>query len=124
MQVVNWEQRKPHSEIPNWYRGAHLAKRILNHSDPGYRYWKLQNVQCDKVHVANANRTAFSCILVQPVTPLPLLEEADDRNFAWLLEGTKREVHTIQATGLSPKLLHTFAQITQLCARMMKVRAL
>lgn len=36
--------------------------------------------------------------------------------FSWLLWGTKEEVHTIHGvTGLSPKLLHIFAQITRLC---------
>jgi hypothetical protein len=49
-----------------------------------------------------------------PLNLMTMLTE--DRNFSWLLWGTKQEVHTIHGvTGLSPKLLHIFAQITRLC---------
>ncbi|PGH08398.1 hypothetical protein GX51_01224 [Blastomyces parvus] len=116
---VNWELRKPKGETPNWYKGAHLAKAILDHSDPGYRYWKATNVHCDKAWLANANWASLACVLAEPVTPLQLRE--NDRHFGWLLEGTEREVRTIHgSTGLSPKLLHIFAQVTHLSARMMK----
>jgi hypothetical protein len=100
-----------------------LEKAILDHSDPGYRYWKRENVQCDRARAANANWTALACILGLAVTPLNLRD--NDRNFGWLLEGSAREAHTIHGgTGLSPKLLHIYAQITHLAARMMKVNSL
>lgn len=119
-QCISWELRRPNKEKPNWFRGAHLARQILDHSDPGYRYWKPRNVQCSKVRAANANWAALACILAQPVTPLGI--EGNDRNFNWLLQGTEREVRTIHGgTGLSPKLLHIYAQITHLCAGMIKV---
>lgn len=93
---------------------------ILDISDPGYRYWKPENVQSSAARVANANRVAFIDILALLVTPLKA--EDNDRMYAWLLEGTEREVRKIHdATGLSPKLLHTFAQITHLAARMIEV---
>ncbi|KFY16397.1 hypothetical protein V492_01382 [Pseudogymnoascus sp. VKM F-4246] len=117
--TVNWELRKPKGGVPNWYRGARLAKSILDHSDPGYRYWKATNVQSSTARLANANWTAFACILAQPVTPLK--REEDDNSFSWLLEGTEREVRKIHgSTGLCPKLLHTFAQITHLSTRIME----
>jgi Fungal specific transcription factor domain len=54
------------------------------------------------------------------MTPLTSLLP-NERNYSWLLWGTEKEVHTIHgATGLSPKLLHTFAQITRLCEQMSK----
>ena len=41
--------------------------------------------------------------------------------YGWLLEGTKLEVHRIHGmTGLCSKLLHIFAQITHLVARLQK----
>ncbi len=118
---VNWELRKPKGEVPNWYLGARLAKSILDHSDPGYRYWKVANVQTTTARLANANWAAFACILAQPVTPLK--REEGDNPFSWLLQGTEREVRKIHgSTGLCPKLLHTFAQVTHLSACMMEVR--
>ncbi|KFY34675.1 hypothetical protein V494_06556 [Pseudogymnoascus sp. VKM F-4513 (FW-928)] len=117
--TVIWELRKPKGGVPNWYRGARLAKSILDHSDPGYRYWKATNMQSSTARLANANWTALSCILAQPVTPLK--REEDDNSFSWLLEGTERGVRKIHgSTGLCPKLLHTFAQITHLSTRIME----
>ena len=77
-------------------------------------------MQSSIARIANANRVAFIDILALIVTPLKA--EGNDRMYSWLLEGTEREVRKIHdATGLSPKLLHTFAQITHLAARLMEV---
>ncbi|EDN10496.1 predicted protein [Histoplasma mississippiense (nom. inval.)] len=113
---VNWELRKPKGETPNWYKGAHLAKAILDHSDPGYRYWKVTNVQCDKAWLANANWASLACVLAEPVTPLQLRE--NDRRFGWLLEGTEREnphsiVTPIGALKIE-EMLHDFHQRSEL----------
>jgi hypothetical protein len=45
-----------------------------------------------------------------------------DKLYPWLLGGTEDEVREIHGgTGVSPKILHIYAQITQLSARIMKV---
>jgi hypothetical protein len=120
---VTWEQRRPKGTLPNWYRGAHLAKKVLDVTDPGRRFWKIENVQFDSARLANANWAAFACILAEPVTPLKL--EDDPQLYGWLLEGTKAEVHKIHgSTGLSPSLLHIFPQITRLSAILEQVRPL
>lgn len=61
---------------------------------------------------------AVGCILPEMMSPL-LPSNSTDRNYSWLLGGTRKEAHTIYgAKGLSPKLIHTFAQITRLCVEM------
>lgn len=61
-------------------------------------------------------------IIAKPFMPLKL--EQTDSTYGWLLEGTESEVLRIHGVlGLCPKLLHTYAQITQFCARMKKVTA-
>ena len=97
-----------------------MAKIILDRTDPGYRYWKARNVQTSRARDALANRIAFMSILAQPVSPL----EADHsrRFYGWLLEGTEEETRSVRAgTGLCPKLLHTFAQVTHIAARILEV---
>lgn len=120
LQCITWELRKPKGIAPNWYLGAQLARSILDNTDPGYRYWKVQNVQCTSARIANANWAALACILAQPVIPLNF--EDTKRTFSWLLQGTERDVRKIHGgTGLCPKLLHTFSQVTHLTARMVEV---
>jgi hypothetical protein len=121
-QLVNWELRKPKDCLGRWQEAARIAKTILDASDPGYRYWKNENVQCTSARVANANWAAFVEILAQPVSPLKF--DKTDRLCSWLLEGTEKEARRIHGgTGLSPKLLHIYGQITYLCARMAEVGA-
>ncbi|CAN9080312.1 unnamed protein product [Alternaria alternata] len=51
----------------------------------------------------------------------PLDEFQAKCSFTWLLEGDEREQHKIVgSTALSPKLLHTFAQITHLSTKLYK----
>ncbi|CAG5153244.1 uncharacterized protein ALTATR162_LOCUS3096 [Alternaria atra] len=117
--LVNWELRRSKAHKARWQSGAEIAKKILDNSDPGHRYWKNENVQCSSARTANANWVAFVGILAQPVAPLKF--EDTDRLYAWLLGGTEMHARKIYGgTGLSPKLLHMFAQITHLCARMDK----
>jgi hypothetical protein len=115
---VNWELRnRTGTGPPNWYLGGKLAKSLLDESDPGFRYWKSVNVQCSSARLANANWGAFACIVAQPVTALDIY--GPDQTFGWLLGGTSKEAQKIHgSTGLSPKLLHTFAQVTHLTIRM------
>jgi hypothetical protein len=106
--------------MPNWYLGAQLAKSLLDESDPGYRYWKPVNVQYSSAQLANANWGAFACIVAQPVTILDMY--GSDQTFNWLLAGTQRESQKIHgSTGLCPKLLHTFTQVTHLTTRIARV---
>ncbi|KAI8625002.1 fungal-specific transcription factor domain-containing protein, partial [Xylariaceae sp. FL1651] len=114
--TVNWELRKSKDDEPHWLRGAYLAKEILDRTDPGYRYWKLENVQVSKARASNGNIVAQTCILAQIV--LPLRRNDSHSGFGWLLEGSAKEVRRIRSTGLSPKLLHIFYQITSLCNRL------
>lgn len=121
MQIVNWELRKQGDKDPRWRQGSRVAKRILDSSDPGYRYWKSENVQSSRIRASNANMVAYTEICALPVTPLEI--EDTDKLFSWLLEGSEKDVRQIHGgTGVSPKLMHIFAQITQLSARMEKVR--
>jgi hypothetical protein len=91
----------------------------MKNTDPGYRYWEPCNVQCSEARMSNANMLAYVDILSQPLTPLS--EQVVDNCHPWLLEGQKKETLTIHgSTGLSPKLLHIFGQITQLCVMLGK----
>ena len=112
-----YELRRPKPEIPNFYRGILLAKSILDQSDPGFRYWDPGNVQVTRAWTGMSTCIAFGGIIFETMSVL-MPFNPKDRNYAWLLWGSKKEVHTIDAIGLSPKLLHIFAQITRLCGQM------
>ena len=114
---------QPRNCEPKWYKGARTAKLILDNSDPGYRYWKAENVQSGNARVSCGNKVASYDIFSQTV--MPLEEEESKASYSWLLAGTERDVRKIHGlTGLSSKLLHTFAQITHLAAQMQEVRFL
>ncbi|KAK4185040.1 fungal-specific transcription factor domain-containing protein [Podospora australis] len=117
--IVNWESRRPKGLEPLWREGARAGRLVLDQSDPGYRYWKNQNVQCTPARTGNANWIAYTDICAQPVTPLS--EENAGNRYSWLLAGSEKDVHRIQGiTGLCPKLLHIFSQITHLAALLSK----
>jgi Fungal specific transcription factor domain len=88
-------------------------------TDPRQRYWETNNIQCTTARKSNANMLAYVDILSQPLTPLG---EQDLENLhPWLLEGGREEALTIYGgTGVSPKLLHVFGQITELCVMLGK----
>jgi hypothetical protein len=118
--IVNWESRRPPGKEPLWREGARAARLILDRADPGYRYWKPENVQSSPARIGNANWVAYTEICAQPVAPL--LEEHTQNLFPWLLEGSKEAVHKIHGvTGVCPKLLHLFSQVTHLAALLKKV---
>lgn len=114
---MNWELRRPKHVEQRWYAGAKIAKRILDASDPGYRYWKPENVQMSQARLSLSNWSAYANILAEPVTSLS--QYGSGKIYPWLLEGTPENIRKIHGgTGTSPKLLHTFAQITHLAARL------
>jgi hypothetical protein len=117
MKIVQWELRRDKKQEPRWYEAAQCAKAIMANSDPGYRYWDSYNVQCSSARISNANMLAYVDILSLPLTPLNARET--ECCHPWLLEGSDREVHRIYGgTGVCPKLLHMFGQITHLCGLM------
>jgi hypothetical protein len=106
-QIVNWECRRDRGQI-------------LDQTDPTHRYWKAQNIQSSSARIGNANWIAYTEICAQAVTPLA--EESTKGLFPWLLGGSNDDVHKIQGvTGVCPKLLHIFSQITHLAALLRKV---
>jgi hypothetical protein len=120
MQCINWELRRPKDRPQRWFEGAQVAKMILDNSDPGYRYYNPRNVQTSNARLFDSNSAAVFGILAEPVTPLKISET--DSTYGWLLEGTEHEVRRIHGdTGLCPKLLHIYAQITHFAARMNEV---
>ena len=63
---------------------------------------------------------AYVEVCALPVTEL--LVEEGDKLFSWLLEGSGEDARQIYGgTGVCPKILHMYAQITQLSARITKV---
>jgi hypothetical protein len=79
------------------------------------------NVQTSEARISNANWVAYVDIIAQPVMPLKIDETGS--TYGWLLEGTEAEARKIHGgTGVSPKLLHTYAQITRFAARMKEVK--
>jgi hypothetical protein len=120
-QNVNWEATDSGNECPPWYKATDLAERVLEMSDPLYNYHSPSNVQCTRARIMLGNRIALYNIMSAIACPL---DEYQIRcTFTWLLEGGERELHRIVGcTGLCPKLMHTFAQITHLSAKLYKVR--
>jgi hypothetical protein len=117
MKIVQWEKRRAKGLEPRWYEAAQCAKIIMANSDPGYRYWDSYNVQCSSARISNANMLAYVDILSLPHTNLNANET--ESCHPWLLEGSDREVHRVYGgTGVCPKLLHMFGQITHICALM------
>jgi hypothetical protein len=117
---VNWELRGPKHREPKWRAASRLAKSILDESDPGRGYQKIENTQRDTVRISNANWVAYVNILAQPVTPLKI--EDTEPAYPWLLAGSEIDYRKIHGgTGVCPKILHTFAQITRLAALMKDV---
>ncbi|KAI1169627.1 fungal-specific transcription factor domain-containing protein [Nemania sp. FL0916] len=114
--VVAWEFRRPPGQLPRWLEGARAACRILDTTDPGYRYYKPCNVQATRARVGNTINIARHAIAGLTFTPLDI--ENTQKKFGWLLYGTEQEVHEIHgACGYCPKLLHIWAQITHLSAK-------
>lgn len=84
---------QPRNCEPKWYKGARTAKLILDNSDPGYRYWKAENVQRSNARVSSGNKVASYDIFSQTV--MPLEKEEIKASYSWLLAGTERDVREI-----------------------------
>jgi hypothetical protein len=118
---VNWELEHPNEDNPGWFRASSLAEQILAKSDPLYRYHFPPNVQCSRARIQLGNKLALYNILSATAWPLKPNEERCP--FTWLLEGSEMDLRKIVGcTGCSPRLLHTFAQITHLSVKLYKVR--
>ncbi|KAI0523911.1 fungal-specific transcription factor domain-containing protein [Xylaria bambusicola] len=114
--VVAWEFRRPPGQLPRWLEGARAACKILDTTDPGYRYYKPYNVQATRARIGNTINIARHAIAGLTFTPLDI--ENTQGKFGWLLYGTEHEVHEIHgACGYCPKLLHMWSQITHLSAK-------
>ncbi|OHX01260.1 hypothetical protein CSPAE12_00064 [Colletotrichum incanum] len=114
--VVSPEQRRPPNRVPRWLEGARLACRVLDATDPGHRYWNPVNIQPSEAQTGNMIIAGRAAILALPMSPLNLAA-TENRQFAWLLQGSEHDVHRIHGgCGMSPKLLHRFSQITHMSA--------
>lgn len=110
---------QPREEDPSWYRASHLAEQILAKSDPLYRYHFPSNVQCNRARIRLGNNVALHNVMSAIVWPFKGDEERCA--FTWLLEGKENELRKIMgSTGCSARLMHTFAQITHLSAKLLK----
>lgn len=119
---MTWESRRAINREARWLQGARTACKILDATDPGYRYYRPNNVQVSNARVGNAINIARFAIFGLPFTPLAI-ENTNNKKFGWLLYGTEAEVRRIHgASGYSRKLLHIWAQITHLSARFAMVR--
>lgn len=119
-QNVNWEATDSGNDCPPWYKATDLAERVLETSDPLHNYHSPGYVQCSRARIMLGNRIALYNIMSEIACPLD--EYQVKCSFNWLLEGSERELHRIVGcTGLCPKLMHTFAQITHLSAKLYKV---
>jgi hypothetical protein len=116
---VQWELREGNDLRPRWWRGIRQAKVVMRDTDPGYRYWSHINVQCSTARTSNANMIAYVDILSLVVYPLDAKET--EICHPWLLQDREHNIRRIYGgTGLSPKLLHIFGQITHLCAKLVE----
>src|ERR1700761_7150869 len=87
----------------------------MSETDPGYRYYSHENVQCSTARVSNANMIAYVDILSLVVFRLDPKETEECH--PWLLQDNARNIRRIYGgNGLSPKLLHILGQIHHILA--------
>ena len=99
---------------------THLAERILDKSDPLYVYHSPANVQCTRARTQLGNKIALYNVMSATACPLEL--DQTRCSFTWLIEGTEYDLRRIVGcTGLCPRLMHTYAQITHVSAKLYKV---
>lgn len=115
--LVNWEGNQTSMNIPEWLTGNRTAKRVLDLSDPGYKFQHPENVQYSNVRRYMGGKAALVDIFCSVMAPLETIPK--ECPYSWLLEGTEREIRKIDGlNGLSPKLLHMYAQVTHLSSRL------
>jgi hypothetical protein len=119
--VVQWELRRLHDQLPRWLEGARLGCKILDATDTGHRYYNPKNVQADKARVSNTITIGRVAVLALLFAPLDVAN-TEHEQFGWLLYGEPKDMYRIHGScGFCPKIMHTFAKITHLSALMLKV---
>jgi hypothetical protein len=120
---VNWEGTAPGAPIPEGILGLDIAKTVLDLSDPGYNFHHPRNVQYNSFRRFMGNWCAHAHVFAYVMAPIENTNASCP--YPWLLEGTDYELRRIDGlTGLCPKLLHFYVQITHLAARLSKVSLL
>jgi hypothetical protein len=119
--VVSWELRRPHDQVPRWLEGARLACRILDATDTGHRYYHPENVQSATARVSNTITIGRVAVLALLFSPLDL-SNTNNEQFGWLLYGNSDEIYRIHGScGFCPKIMHAFVKITHFSAQMVEV---
>lgn len=109
--------------MPRWLQGSLQSEQLLQATDLGHRFWKLENVQVDSLYNSQAVIVGRSVILAQLMMPLPATAtfdfSAEERRFGWLLNGSEKDMYEIHGgCGFSKRLLHFFSQVTYCAARL------
>jgi hypothetical protein len=119
--VVTWELRRRHDQIPRWLEGARLACRLLDATDTGHRYYHPAYVQASRTRVSNTITIGRAAILALLFAPLDI-SNTNNEQFGWLLYGGPTEISRIHGScGFCPKIMHIFAKITHLSTQMFEV---
>ncbi|RVX74905.1 hypothetical protein B0A52_01182 [Exophiala mesophila] len=114
--LVNWELDRCRSLYPKWYTGYQMANLVLAKTDPGYTYHEPQNVQYSRARRFIGTKAALQIILAEVFGPLEFPKACPH---SWLLTGDDDSLNKIDGLiGLSPKLLHLYAQVTHLASRL------
>lgn len=118
-QNINWDIDHAPEKYPKWYHSAHLAKKILDASNPAVRFQKPDTVQFTRARIQLAIRVCLDGVLSDCVFPLET--EPKKCGHVWLNMGTEWDKRRIDAfAGLSPELMHHFVKITHLSGRRLK----
>ncbi|KAK6331487.1 hypothetical protein TWF730_004569 [Orbilia blumenaviensis] len=113
-EVVCWEYSSG-DKVPAWYKAIRIARKVLDNSDPGYRFKHLKNVQESKARHRIGNEIAFCEILSSAFAPIEEEDLGPKCPYSWLVGGTDKEVTAIEGnTGMCARVLYTLAQITYL----------
>jgi hypothetical protein len=116
---VTWESDTPQA-LPKWYRSGQQAAYILEKSDPAFNYRDSVNVQYTNARFELGQLFCLDNVMSDCVYPLDLT--AEKCSFSWLLHGDDRQKRKIVGmSGLCAQLMHYFAKITFLAARLYKV---
>jgi len=119
VQIINWESTSGQRN-PIWYQCGELARQILDRSDPGIKYRDPRNVQTSRAR--NELSAFYTMHNVFSDCFFPLDISVKKCPTPWLLLVTDLEQRKIfTSIGASAKLLHYFAKITFLSARLLQV---
>lgn len=78
-------------------------------------------MQVDRARVSNTITIGRVAVLALLFAPLDTVNTKNEQ-FGWLLYGERKDVYKIHGScGFCPKIMHTFARITHLSARMVEV---